>query len=93
MHFKEEGAEQFLKIFDQHKVAIRQVEGCTHLELLKDLNQPFSYATLSYWRGAVDLENYRNSDLFKSVWSQVKVLFSSSPEAISLESLQRSADS
>ncbi len=85
MHFKEENVEPFLEIFGKHKIAIRNVSGCTHLELLKDVNHPLVFTTLSHWNTADDLEAYRNSDLFKSVWGQVKVLFSTSPYAFSLE--------
>ena len=85
MHFKEDCSERFLEIFGDHSVAIRNVKGCTHLELLKDVNHPFTYTTLSHWEDAGDLENYRNSELFETVWTQVKPLFSSSPQAFSLE--------
>ena len=46
MHFKEESVETFLEIFQKHKNAIRKVKGCTHLELLKDVNHPNVYTTL-----------------------------------------------
>lgn len=85
MHFKEDGLDRFLEIFQKHQFAIRNVEGCTHLELLKDVNHPLVYTTLSHWEKASDLEAYRNSALFNEVWGQVKVLFSSSPQAFSLE--------
>lgn len=85
MHFKAEGVETFLKIFRTHETAIRNVGGCTHLELLKDLNHPLFFTTLSHWNDASDLEAYRNSGLFKDVWGQVKVLFSSAPQAFSFE--------
>ena len=85
MHFKAEEVETFLKIFRKHETAIRNVGGCTHLELLKDLNHPLVFTTLSHWDDASDLESYRNSELFKQVWAQVKVLFSSAPQAFSLE--------
>ncbi len=85
MHFTEAGVEQFLKIFKRHQEAIRNVEGCTHLELLKDLSNPLIYTTLSYWQQPQNLENYRESELFKHVWGQVKPLFSSGTQAFSLE--------
>jgi quinol monooxygenase YgiN len=85
MHFKQEGVDTFLKIFQKNRTAIRNVRGCTHLELLKDLNHPSVFTTLSHWDDARDLESYRNSELFKEVWGQVKVLFSSTPQAFSLE--------
>ena len=87
MHFTEAGVEKFLEIFKRHQIAMRNVEGCTHLELLKDLNNPLVYTTLSYWQQVQNLENYRESELFKNVWGQVKTLFSARTEAFSLEKL------
>ena len=85
MHFREDGVETFLAVFNRHKTAIRNVAGCTHLELLKDANQTPVFTTLSHWNKVSDLEAYRDSALFKDVWSQVKPLFSESPKAYSLE--------
>ena len=85
MHFEDEGVEAFLEIFQIHKNAIRKAKGCTHLELLKDVNHPNVYTTLSHWKKAGDLEAYRNSELFKEVWGKVKPLFTTHAKAFSLE--------
>lgn len=84
MHFTEAGVEQFLAIFDEHKVAIRNFEGCRHLELLKDADDDLVYTTLSHWRDEASLERYRKSELFASVWGRVKTLFSERTQAFSL---------
>ncbi|HRJ28124.1 MAG TPA: antibiotic biosynthesis monooxygenase [Cyclobacteriaceae bacterium] len=84
MHFTEAGVEEFLQIFDQHKEAIRNVDGCTHLQLLKDINNPNTYTTLSYWRDEESLNRYRKSELFGRVWGQVKTLFAERSQAFSL---------
>lgn len=85
MHFTEAGVEEFLAIFNQNKTAIRNVEGCRHLELLKDVNDPNTYTTLSHWEAPYHLETYRKSELFDSVWGRVKNLFSERAQAFSLE--------
>jgi heme-degrading monooxygenase HmoA len=85
MHFTEQGGKEFLEIFNAHKEAIRHFPGCSHLQLLKDIRDPNSYTTLSYWEKPESLENYRNSELFENVWSRVKPLFSRRTEAFSLE--------
>ncbi|MBL7856773.1 MAG: antibiotic biosynthesis monooxygenase [Cyclobacteriaceae bacterium] len=85
MHFTEAGVNEFLEIFNQNKEAIRAMEGCSHLELLKDLNDPNTYTTLSYWDHPSSLEKYRKSELFGSVWGRVKTLFSERSQAFSLE--------
>ena len=85
MHFTEAGVDEFLDIFDRHKEAIRNFPGCTHLQLLKDADDPLCYTTLSHWEGTTDLEKYRKSELFASVWGRVKTLFSERSQAFSLE--------
>ncbi len=85
MHFTEAGVEEFLQIFNDNKEAIRNFPGCTHLQLLKDAEDPYCYTTLSYWDHPGSLENYRKSTLFGSVWGRVKTLFSERTQAFSLE--------
>lgn len=85
MHFHPENVDEFLEIFQLNKERIRHFSGCIHLELLKDTNHPTIYTTLSHWNGPDDLENYRKSELFRTVWGQVKPLFSDRSHAFSLE--------
>ena len=85
MRFTEAGVEEFLNFFNQHKVAIRNFPGCSHLKLLKDADDPLCYTTLSHWDGPNDLEKYRKSELFASVWGRVKTLFAERSQAFSLE--------
>jgi len=84
MHFTEAGVDEFLAIFNENKLAIRNFPGCTHLELLRDADDETTYTTLSHWNDAQSLENYRKSELFGSVWGRVKTLFSERSQAYSL---------
>lgn len=85
MHFTEAGVEEFLEIFGAHKVAIRNFPGCSHLQLLRDAEDPNCYTTLSHWDKPESLEAYRKSELFGKVWGRVKTLFSERSQAFSLE--------
>ncbi len=85
MHFTEAGVEEFLEIFNANKVAIRNFEGCTHLQLLRDKDDPTVFTTLSHWEAEENLDNYRKSELFGKVWGRVKSLFSERTIAFSLE--------
>jgi heme oxygenase (mycobilin-producing) len=85
MHFTETGVDEFLEIFQKNKQAIRDFPGCSHLQLLKDADDPLCFTTLSHWNNAESLENYRKSDLFGGVWGRVKSLFSERTQAFSLE--------
>jgi heme oxygenase (mycobilin-producing) len=85
MHFTEAGVGEFLEIFRNNMETIRAFEGCEHLELMKDVDDPLTYTTLSYWKDSISLENYRKSDLFGGVWGSVKTLFSQRSQAFTLE--------
>ena len=85
MKFKVGDCAAFEANFDRNKEKIRAFPGCQRLELLHDKNDPTIYFTYSYWSEDADLENYRNSDLFKGVWAYTKTLFDAKPEAWSVE--------
>lgn len=84
MEFQESHIDDFLKVFEASKDRIKSFSGCRHLQLLRDDSDPGVFFTYSHWESNHDLENYRNSDLFKSVWGDTKKLFRSSPQAWSL---------
>lgn len=86
MNFKPEEVTRFKEVFDAYKVRIRANEGCTHLELLQEVNSPTIFFTYSHWQTETDLNNYRNSPLFEEVWAKTKVLFQAKAEAWSLKS-------
>lgn len=84
MTFQPEKVNQFLDIFNASKLLIRHFDGCSHLELLNDLNHPNVFFTYSYWDSEIKLNGYRNSELFAGVWANTKVLFSAKAEAWSV---------
>ncbi|MBS9462179.1 antibiotic biosynthesis monooxygenase [Flagellimonas sp. 389] len=83
--FKSENIASFKQIFETTKPSILAFEGCTLVELYQDLKNPCIFFTYSFWEKESDLENYRQSDFFKGVWSNTKTLFSEKPEAWSVE--------
>ena len=87
MTFREESTEEFQEIFEASKHKIRAMDGCQYLELLRDINQPNIFMTHSHWNSETDLNNYRDSELFRTTWAKTKVLFAEKPLAFSVESL------
>ncbi len=85
MGFHNQHIDAFLINFNAKKEFIRNTNGCQLLELYRDKNDPTIFFTYSYWETEQDLENYRNSDLFKGVWAQTKILFNKKPEAWSVD--------
>lgn len=85
MTFRPEEVVRFQELFVGWKPRIRSFPGCRHLELLHDVNDPRIFFTYSHWDGPSDLENYRTSDVFASVWPVVRSLFAAPAEAWSME--------
>ena len=84
MTFHPGKVDEFENIFNSSKHLIRNFEGCSHLELLNDINRPDIFFTYSYWESEEHLDAYRHSALFESVWAKTKVLFAAAPEAWSV---------
>jgi heme-degrading monooxygenase HmoA len=88
MRFKVEDIPAFLRMFEEKRALIAAFPGCQGVRLLNDVHSPETYYTYSHWNSPADLENYRNSDLFKGVWAETKIKFSDRPEAWSFEEIQ-----
>lgn len=85
MSFQPEKIEEFLINFNEKKQNIRNAPGCRLLELYRDKEDTNVFFTYSYWEDEQDLENYRNSDLFKGIWTKIKAMFNDKPVAWSLD--------
>lgn len=87
MGFDPEKIDEFLTNFEANKDRIRAFKGCQFLELYRDKNNTNVFFTYSYWDSELDLESYRHSELFKTVWSKTKPLFNMKPEAWSVDKI------
>lgn len=85
MSFSTKSINEFLEMFEEKKELIRNSDGCKLLELYQDKNNPEIFFTYSYWKNESDLENYRNSKLFKNVWKKTKTFFNDKPQAWSVD--------
>ncbi len=85
MSISESNISKFTNLFNSKKEQIRNFPGCRLLELYRDKTNTSFFFTYSYWDNETDLENYKASDLFKTVWSQTKPLFNDKPQAWSLD--------
>ncbi len=85
MEFREEALDSFLVVFEASKAKIRAFEGCVHLQLWQDKENPSTVFTYSHWQSEQDLEAYRHSELFKATWAKTKVLFKEKAQAWSLD--------
>ena len=74
-----------LDAFDRWRPGELMSRFSTDLQLMTDADDPHCYTTLSHWDDPNDLERYRKSELFGSVWGRVKTLFAERSQAYSLE--------
>ena len=86
MAFKPENIHSFERIFKGSRKKILGFPGCKHVELLQDVKDPTVFFTYSHWESEEALEAYRESDYFRKVWGQTRVLFRARPRAWSLRS-------
>lgn len=87
MSFSNEHIPTFLSNFNKNVHHIRNFDGCLLLELYRDKTESTVFFTHSYWKSEAHLETYRQSDLFKSVWSKTKPLFNKEPQAWSVDKI------
>lgn len=79
----------FLETFEHNKTKIRSFKGCNRLELYRDKQHSHIFFTYSFWASEKHLDQYRQSELFKSVWSKTKPLFNAPPQAWSVEAIDQ----
>lgn len=89
LHFKAENIQRFEELFRQVYPQISTFSGCKKLKLWQSKSNPAIFFTYSIWEQESDLEKYRNSELFKSVWGKTKVLFAQRAEAWSVEEVDK----
>ena len=85
MKFKPEHSDDFRALFEATYPKIRQLPGCTFLQLVADPDGPADFMTISHWQAAEDLDAYRDSELFGEVWPQVKAMMRDKPWAKSYQ--------
>lgn len=86
MEFEAKHVAEFLVNFEGVKQHIRDFPGCLYLELWQDVKDKNTFFTHSRWNRESDLEEYRNSSLFKGVWATTKPMFRSKAQAWSVAS-------
>ena len=87
MQFIPEKTDAFLAILHENIEKIRSFPGCLSVQVLRDLKDPSVFITYSHWEDETDLEAYRQSELFRGVWTRTKALFAKKAQAWSLEDI------
>ena len=86
--FKAEEIDAFLENFESVKSKIRSFKGCQKLELYRDQEDPTRFFTYSYWDSEEDLNTYRESPMFETVWKKTTSMVSERAQAWSLDKIR-----
>jgi autoinducer 2-degrading protein len=87
MEFMPEKVNDFLELFKATRSKINSFQGCKGVTLMNDIQSANVFFTYSIWESEKELENYRNSELFKQTWSKTKAMFSNKAQAWSLKNI------
>ena len=87
MRFQKDKIVAFVQHFNELREQVRNQPGCHSLQLLQDEQDPRIFFTYSTWAQQSDLDTYRKSDFFASVWKETKQMFEGKPEAWSVQEI------
>ena len=84
LEFQEDKITEFLSFFDTIKNVVNEFPGCYGMKLYQDIDNPCIVMTYSHWESQVNLDKYRDSDEFGTIWPKIKPWFNKKPEAWSV---------
>ena len=85
LQFQSEKTQDFLALFESVVTKVNSFPGCYQMHMVRDIRDPNLFFTYSQWENETALNNYRDSDLFQSIWPTIKPWFSQKAEAWSTE--------
>ncbi len=84
LEFQPERIDDFLEFFELVKFKVNDFPGCRGMQLLRSESNAAVVFTYSVWEREEDLECYRTSETFSSIWPKIKIWFAAKPEAWTL---------
>lgn len=88
LHFHKDKVTNFLELFDQVVSKVNKQPGCIEMYMTQDVNNAGIFITHSKWESIEDLNNYRDSELFATIWPTIKPWFEQKAEAWSMNIIQ-----
>jgi quinol monooxygenase YgiN len=85
MWFEPDNVDEFLRLYHAAHPTISSQPGCFGVRLVRQIDDPASFATWSRWESAAALDAYRTGPFFRAFWPQVRALFRVPAEAVSFE--------
>lgn len=89
LNIKAPEIQNFKNTFNKNRNKIIGFKGCINVYLLQDKSNESIFFTYSKWENLNSIENYRNSTIFKGIWSTVKPFFNKKAQAWSLDQINR----
>lgn len=83
--FNDNYIEDFKELFENVSSEIKDQPGCNSANLLQDVNRPNIFFTKSLWDSEEQLNNYRDTEVFRSIWETIKPNFIEKPQAWSTQ--------
>ncbi len=80
LSFQNQYCPHFESMFPKIQQIVFSSKGCKEVKLLKSMEKGL-YFTYSHWDTEQSLEDYRQSDVFKKIWSDFKTNFKDAPQA------------
>ena len=85
--------EKSAKFREHSKTIVNKIsksKGCHKVEILQDINDRNIFFSYSHWSSEEDLNNYRNSEMFKNIWGELRKMFAKKTQAWSTEIITKS---
>lgn len=87
LHIHVDRMEEALEILERNIASIRQMDGCSQVNLFRDTHRSGLLMSISVWQSEAHLNNYRHSAFFQDFWKQLKGTFAEPARAWSFEAL------
>lgn len=87
LSIKPDNHSEFSSLFKRNNDLIKKMPGCIDVRGFKSPESNYFF-TISKWHSEEDLNNYRQSELFGSIWPTVKTWMNDKPEAWSLNEIK-----
>lgn len=87
LEFQEDRINDFLIFFESIKEKVNNFPGCLGMQLLQDKSNPTIIFTYSHWEDENDLDAYRLSETFGTIWPTIKLWFAKPAEAWTVEAV------
>lgn len=85
MEINDHDVDKFKSMIQSIQDKIKAFDGCYSVNILCDKNQKNRFFSYSTWESEEDLNNYRKSEFFTEIWSDVKKMFIKDAQAWTVE--------